>query len=207
MKAKVSLGLAKMPIPLKIEKARHIVTAITGNVSFPTPFPTLASITTAINALETAYNAAQGAGPAQTATMHDKEVIVNNLLSQLANYVEMTANGVEAVILSSGMGVKRPATHRPFTFTVRNGEHEGEVILQSEVTRNASYLWEISTDPLPTEPPAAPNASSWKPAGSSKQATFHINGLVARTKYWFRVATITSAGQGLWSDPVTIIVQ
>ena len=59
-KVVVVLKLAKMPIPQKVAKARFIVTSMTGNVSFTTPSPTLAVITTNINTLETAYIVANG---------------------------------------------------------------------------------------------------------------------------------------------------
>ena len=86
MKKLVSLKLSKQNVPTKIENARHYVTAMTGNPSFTTPSPTLASITTAVNNLETAYNAALGGGKVLKATMRDKEIILDTLLLQLSHY-------------------------------------------------------------------------------------------------------------------------
>jgi hypothetical protein len=95
MKARISLGLSSLSIPTKIVNAKHVVTAITDNENFTAPVPSLESVSSAINDLETAYNMAQGAGPAQTSLMYDKEKVLDNVLSQLANYVEIVANGNE----------------------------------------------------------------------------------------------------------------
>ncbi len=58
LKVKVALNLANQPVSVKIAKARHYVTSMTGNANFATPTPTLASITTANNALETSAKSA-----------------------------------------------------------------------------------------------------------------------------------------------------
>jgi hypothetical protein len=208
MKARANLGLSKLSIPAKIEKARHMVTAMTGNSSFTTPVPALASVTTAINTLETAYNAAQGAGPLQTATMRDKEAILDNLLSQLVNYVEVAANGVEAVILSAGIDVKSKGGRSAATFTADDGEHSGEVVLhtRSAGAARASYIWQVAPDPLPNELTTPSATSTWQQLGVSVRASFVANNLVAGVKYWFRVAVVGKNGQSTWSDPISKVV-
>src|SRR5260221_984045 len=99
MKARSSLGLARMPIPQKIEKGRHIVTEVGSSPYFPSPIPPLAEVTAAIDALEAAHNAAQGGGPALTAIMYDKEELLDSVLNRLANFVEIIADGDDAIIL------------------------------------------------------------------------------------------------------------
>ena len=204
MKARISLGLSKLSVPEKIEKARHIVTAMTGNANFTTPLPTLANVSTAINTLETAYNAAQGAGPAQTSIMRDKETILDNLLSQLANYVEIAANGSEAIVLSSGMQLRGKGGRPTSGFTVEDGEHSGELVLHTKSEARTSYVWQMSSDPVPTSPPAANH--NWQQIGVSTQAAFIASDLIAGIKYWFRVATVSKDGQSPWSDPISKIV-
>src|SRR5436190_15734008 len=103
------IGLAEMPVPEKIQFARQIVTQMTGNANFTTPAPTLASISTAATALESAYNAAQAAyatAKALTSTQDDKEAALDLILSQEANYVENTSGGDKAKIESSGFSVR-----------------------------------------------------------------------------------------------------
>jgi hypothetical protein len=55
--ALVKLGFSRLSVPAKIQSARNIVAKMTGNAKFPTPVPTLASITTAVTKQrETAVN-------------------------------------------------------------------------------------------------------------------------------------------------------
>lgn len=206
-KAKVSLGLAKLPVPKKIETSRKIVRSVGAAPYFTTPLPPLAEVTTATDELETASIAAQSGGPAQTAIMHDKEAILDSKLTQLGNYVEIIANGEDTIILAAGMDVKGKASRQPNKFTIVHGDHEGEAILQTPVTPRASYVWQKSVDPLPMDNPTSANASKWEQFAITTIATATIGELVPGTRYWFRVAPITSSGQGLWSDPISMIAQ
>jgi hypothetical protein len=206
MKAKISLGLSKLSIPVKIEKARHIVTAMTDNANFTSPFPTLENVSAAIDALETAHNAAQGGGKTQTSIMREKESLLDNALSQLANYVESTANGIESVVLSSGMGLKAKGGRQASTFTVDDGAHAGELVLRTKSELRSSYVWQMISDSLPNATPASAVTQVWQQLGVSIKASFIANNLIAGTRYWFRVATVNASGQSAWSDPISKIV-
>jgi hypothetical protein len=206
MKAKVSLGLAKLSIPSKIEKSRHITKSMGGSPFFTNPLPTLAEVTTDTDELEAAANAAKGGGPALTALMYDKEDMLDSALTRLGNYVESIANGNDAIILAAGMEVRSKGARPANQFTVTNGEHEGEAVLQTPATARASYIWQKSTDPFPADQPIA-SSSKWEQIGVTTVATLTTNSLMSGLKYWFRVAVVTSTGQGLWSDPVSLRVQ
>src|SRR3989344_8237196 len=130
MKKLVSLKLSKQTVPAKIENARHYVTLMTGNANFATPVPSLSVVSTAINNLETAYNSALGGGKVLTAIMHDKEAILDNLVTQLSHYVEATANGSDSIILSAGMNVKlQTGVRRTSGLVIKKGNQEGELKL------------------------------------------------------------------------------
>jgi hypothetical protein len=103
----VKLSLDRKSIPVMIEFGRHVVISMTGNANFTTPSPALAAITTATDELETAFNAAQGAGPLQTALMYEKERAWSILMTALGNYVDNVAKGEQSIILSAGMETKR----------------------------------------------------------------------------------------------------
>ncbi len=204
MKANVSLGLAKMPIPKKIEKARQVVKAMSTNPVFATLLPALAALTAAADELDSAYTAAQGGGTALTAVMYAKEATLDSLLTQLGNSVENIANGDETIILAAGMNVKGKGFRQANKFTITEGSHAGEAILLAPVTARASYVWQRSIDPLPTEAPEPANGSKWEQIAITTVATLTTDGLMAGTKYWFRVAPITTTGQLLWSDPISL---
>jgi hypothetical protein len=207
MSAQVNLGLAKVPIPKKIEKTRQIVKSMGLAPYFPNPMPALAELTLAANELEDAYTAALDGGTALTAIMHDKEDVLDGKLTQLGNYVEIIANGNDTIILAAGINVKGKATRSANTFTITDGDHEGEAILQSRATARASYIWQKSVDPLPADPPAPANGSKWEQFAVTTISTVVIGDLVPGSKYWFRVATVTSTGQGLWSDPISYMAK
>lgn len=206
MKKLVSLKLSKQSVPTKIENARHYVTVMTGNANFPTPIPTLANVTTAVNNLEASYNAALAGGKVLTAIMRDKEAILNGLLIQLSHYVEATANGNETVILSAGMDVRVQAGGRRITgFTVQRGEMAGEIKLSTPAIPRNAYVWEMVADPLPVETEEDPE-HTWEQIGISITASFIKEGLEIGKKFWFRVASIGKDGQSAWSDPLPKVI-
>ncbi|OFY87134.1 MAG: hypothetical protein A3F72_16645 [Bacteroidetes bacterium RIFCSPLOWO2_12_FULL_35_15] len=206
MKAKVSLKLSKLSGSEKIEKGRHMVTSMTGNSNFTTPFPTLANVTTAINAYETAYNAAQGGGTVLTAYMHDKEVLLDNILTQLGHYVESSANGIESAILSAGMDIKGKGGNRSVGFTAAPGKVSGDVILHAKaIGSRGAFIFEKTGDVL-ADGTKAIDSSGWQEIGVSLKANFTVSNLIVGLRYWFRYAAVTKDGQSSWSDPISIIV-
>jgi hypothetical protein len=93
--AKVGLNLQELTVTEKVEFARSIVTAMTGNPKFPSPAPSLEALTQAANELEAKSHAVQvkrQAAQAGTSEMYDAEAALDLMLVQLANYVEMPAS-------------------------------------------------------------------------------------------------------------------
>lgn len=203
MKRLVSLKLSQQSVPAKIENARHYVTVMTGNPNFTTPSPTLASITTAVNNLETAYNNALGGGKVLTSLMHDKETILDNLVTQLSHYVEGIANGSETIILSAGMNVKAPTGPRGIIgFLIKKGDQVGELKLSTKSQAHHAYIWQMVADPLPDETEGIDPTHTWEQIGVTVKASFVKDELEVGEKYWFRVATVGKDGQNSWSDPL-----
>lgn len=198
----VVLGLYKLSIPQKIEKVRFIVSSMTGNLNFPTPNPSMATMTERVNFLESGYIAAQGGGRDETALMHLYEYEVDRRLITLGHYVEDTANNnvesAEAVILSAGMQFKRVPVHTAREFGVKNTDMPGEVEMHTKFEKDASFMWQYTQTP--------DNAASWVLAGVSIQATFVVSGLTSEKHYFFRVAVVDKDGQGPWSRTFELLV-
>ncbi len=211
-KFKVALNLKDFSIPEKIEKSRSIVTEMTGNANFPDPpgtTPDLADVTTANDELETAHVNAQTGGTTETAIQHEKETVVDNLLTQLGHFVEDIANNnpatAESIILSAGMQVKKEAEPvgdlpAPENLKAEFGDEEGKIELDSDSVKGASaYVWNVSADPIA--------AGSWEMKDDfeslSTASKFIWEDLEPGAKFHFRVAAIGAAGRGAWSDPVT----
>jgi hypothetical protein len=201
---KIKLNLRNMNVTEKIQFARQIETAMTGNATFPTPDPPLATISTSAADMENAYNNANVArqdASMKVSIQDDKEIVLDANLQKLANYVESASDGDAAKIQSAGMSVRaKPvpvgALPMPAGLAATAGDKEGEIDLSwDRVTGAKSYEVEQSPDPITT--------SSWKHAGVSTKSSITVSGLTSGTKYWFRVAGIGAAGQGAWSDPAT----
>ena len=96
---------------LLVTDAQTIVIALTNNPSYPTPSPTLASITTAINDFATAIANAANGGKELTAIKNAKREALCALLRQLASYVHVACGGVLAALLSSGFPIQKAHAH------------------------------------------------------------------------------------------------
>ena len=93
---KVVLRLDERSTSNKIEYARNAVIKTGLNSLFSSLSGLTASITTAANALETAYMAAIDGGKTNTSIMNQKEDALDLLLSQLGNNVAAIANAATA---------------------------------------------------------------------------------------------------------------
>ena len=205
--AKVKLNLSTLSIPQKIAKAQQIVNSLTGNASFAMPSPSLANIITATNDLSTAYWEAQAArqgAKEKISAQNRKEDALDQLLTQLAAYIESVAGNNEQLILSAGMDMRAPATlateppGQPHAVTPTAGDRDGEIDLSWDMVTGAkSYVIDKSADPV--------TAASWSHAGVSTKSNYTAQGLTSGTRYWFRTAAVNNSGQSGWSDPATKI--
>jgi hypothetical protein len=200
MKSKASLGWLKLSIPEKIEKGNHIISSVESNPVFKNCIPATTEVATLLAELETAYQHSMKGGLNVTTLLHQKEKEVDNAISRLVNYVEIVANGDDAVILAAGMGVKAKAMPKQRTVAALHGAHEGEAILQSPAIKNGSYIWQKKAIRTTAE-----TSDVWEHAGVTTRTRFTVQGLATGVKYLFRVAYITSKGQSDWSDAVSLI--
>ena len=206
--AKVKLSLQNLSVPQKVQFLRQVVTAMTGNANYATPSPTLASITTKTDDLETKFNDAQAArltAQQKTSLQDTAERDADAAVTQLASYVENTSAGDSAKIQSAGMEVRAtPAPvgtlPAPAGIVATIGDLDGEIDLDWDSVRGAiSYVMQRSVDP--------PTATSWQSAGVVTKSKGSVTGLTSGTKFWFRVAAVGAAGQGAWSNPASRVVQ
>ena len=204
--AKVKLNLRGLSPLEVVDLTRSVVRALTGNAAFPNPQPPLTALTAAADALETANNNLETSRQ-ETATnvqIRDDKLDANlAVLRQSAAFVEAVAGDDESLILSAGMDVRsapsfqtRPAG-APGNLSVSQSDHEGAIDAHWDTEKGASYEVQQSIHP--------PTATSWVHAAVSVKSSVTITGLVSGTRYWFRVAAVTSAGQSGWSDPATKI--
>ena len=201
---RVRHNLRGLTIPAKIAKGRHIVTSMSENKSFASPTPSLSDVTAAVDALETAaaqVQLARSEVTTRTVAQDNAESTLDQVLTQLAAYVESVAGRDDTLITSAGMETKAapsaptlPAI--PQALSAAAGDHDGELLLWWKPVANAkSYIIETSTDPA--------TVTSWEHAGVATSATKTITGLKSGTRFWFRVAAVAAAGQSGWSEHAT----
>ena len=213
MKKKTSLKLAQRPVANKVEFARAVVAAMTGNPKFPTPSPNLSAVTSAATNLENAITAAMDGGKSKTAAMRAKEKLLDDLLTQLGKYVDAVANGDESIILSSGINASAdrsaPKTpDAPGKLNVLSGTTEGAVELQWDKVKGARvYVVEqcddVSALQNRTVSSTTPGPSLiWKQVIVLTKTGFSVTGLISGNKYAYRVFAISAGGYGAYSDIV-----
>jgi len=196
---KVALNMSKIPVPQKINRARFIVDSVMSHpTEFPNPVPTLSTITSAIDDLEIAWNDAVDGGKVKTALMHDKEDDLQKLLNDLANYVELVADGDIEVVHMSGMSVKKKPTFSAPDFEVEHSGNSGEVKLRVKPKAKTHYHWEYCR--------ISPEENEWRFANETITANTIIAGLDPGVTYYFRVEYRGHLKNSYPFQPISIIV-
>ncbi len=168
---------------------------------FTSPPVTPAALLTAQSAFVSALALANKGGVAQTLAKDTARAAVDNLLRQLAIYVEGKALGDQSIIRKAGFEVTDRAHHpqQPLAKTIIQeikNEHSGALLVRLNPQTNASgYEGQLSTD----------GGKTWQPAGFFNQARrAEVPNLIAGTTYTFRFRALGgSTGSGDWSDPVS----
>ena len=197
----VSLSLPKV-VPALITYAEQIVKSMTNNPSFPTPSPTLASISQAIADLTSAEAAALSRAKGTALTRNDKRAALVKLLELLKAYVQSVADGnsetAATVIESAGLAVRKTPVRKPRVFSAKQGATSGSVkIITASAGPRSSYEWQYSTD----------GGKTWVIAPASLQAKTTVVGLTPGATVEFRYRPVTKTGEGNWSQTVQLIVK
>ncbi|MBL0309062.1 MAG: fibronectin type III domain-containing protein [Bacteroidetes bacterium] len=190
------LALSDLSVSAKITKARRIVTMSTGNPNVPSPTPTLADITIAVDALAEAEEWMPGT-KAQTIERNNREKALDTLLVRYQRYVEFTADGDPGIVLSTGIDIRDANSpvgilEIPSDFSAINTRVKKQVKLKwKPVKKRISYVVEYTIDPIGDGPFFNVECT---------RAAISLNGLNSDVKYYFRVATISTAGSSGFTE-------
>ena len=99
---RVSLAFAERTGEYILVFGRNVVTQLTGNPNFTTPFPALATMTTALDTFETAIAEALDGGRQAFAARRAAKASVLSLLRQLAAWVQAHSLGDVNILITSG---------------------------------------------------------------------------------------------------------
>jgi len=146
-------GFILLTVPAKIIYSRDRVVEMTGNPNFVTPSPSLATVTTVTDDLETKELAAEGGGTAQTIARDAAELVWDDTMRQLADYVDLIAQGNTVIISSAGFtptSTERQPTQppvKPLNLILKRSEETGAVFFSCDPVPDAeSYVAILSTD-------------------------------------------------------------
>ena len=180
------------------------ISGLTGNPSFATPSPTLASTTTALSAFTVALADAANGGTELTSIKNAKRAELVSLMRQLASYVTVTCNGDMTKMLSSGFIYQKPTRSKigqlpaPGTPMVKQGGVSGQLNASTPPIYGASsYNWSVALASAPDK-----SVQTQQTPGGKAQ----FDGLTAGEDYSVTVNAIGAAGTSDWSDAATLIV-
>jgi hypothetical protein len=203
-KSKIITGFTKLSDSELDVKSQEIITKMTGNTNFTSPTPTLVELTTAEREFATSLTNAAHGNTNDTAIKNQKRKELESELHRLGLYVELTANGSEDVLFSSGFELQKGKSlvgvlPKPENLKVNIGVNPGSVKINVNSIANAdSYLFEY------TEAPAI-DSSVWVIISSSK-ANVEITGLTSGKQYAFKVAGVGASTTQVFSDIVTSFI-
>jgi hypothetical protein len=179
---------------------KSIVTAMTGNPNFPSPNPPLATFDADLEALDASETSvlARTKGAAQSrnvklATVHADFKAEQAYVQQVAS--ANPANSA-AIIQSAGMHVRTLTLHQKGELTAKIGKVSGIAELRAKSAGpRAGYEWQVSTD-----------QKTWTLLPVTLQANTVVPALASGTTYYFRFRPVTKAGEGNWSQIVSLLV-
>ncbi len=202
-RAKVAISFLLLDTDADLVVAsQRILTAMTGNVAYPAPNPSLAELTAARNTYIAAVNAAKDSRLAVTVRKQQR-VVFAGLLRNLAHHVQVASGGNLPTLLSSGFPAQRgrqPVGRLPAPANPRlvRGAISGQLIARCRKLPQAlGYEWRYALGSTPT---------AWVNLEAKFAVTETIDGLVPGTQYVAQVRALGTAGPSDWSDSAIMMV-
>ncbi len=173
---------------------------MTGNVSYTTPVPPLATMTTETDDLETNFQDALKGDRDKKALMRIALTTLRDDLRTLTGYVQSASDGDETKILSAGFDVKSPGIPvgilpPPGNVRCVFGNVPGEIIMRWSGV-NGRLIYKVQMNRTPENP-------LWLDYTYTGKSRLVISGLVSGNDYEFRIACISASGIGDYSDPAS----
>jgi hypothetical protein len=181
----------------------RIVQCLTGNASFLDPTPAVTELEDAADGLAEANAKARNGGSVAVADRNARRDDAEKLVDQLVNYVQVTVRAqasdpasAAAMILSSGLSVRKRTRPQKAVLAAKYGQVSGEVLLVARaVAKPAIYLWEYSL-----------NQTEWISVPQTIKADTIITGLTRAQTYFFRFRAQTRKGLCDYSQVISLLV-
>jgi hypothetical protein len=185
-----------------VNDTSRILSMMAENVAiYPSPFPTLAAITTQFTAFAAAVNGLDRSKASTVRRDQARTTLVQGL-KDLALYVQHASGGDPDRILAAGFPLQRKrgpapgAPQAPKELRLRQSPVSGRLLARCKAVPNAkSYQWRIATAAAPT---------AWTTFDIVTVARFTFDALAAGTQYVVQARAITRGGASNWSDSVAM---
>jgi hypothetical protein len=195
------MGFSKLNPGDKVSKTNSVAGALDGNPNFPTTDPTDAEILAAAAALQTAINNAKNGDKEMIAIRNAKEQILANLMYKLQLDITKQSNGDPIKILSAGMEPSAPRSAVGLLGPVE-GVAASATLVPGEIQLKWPGIKKTKVYVVQMANAMMGPITNWELVGQSSKARFLVTGLNSGQVYFFRVACVTSAGLGQWSEAV-----
>ena len=191
-----------LPVPLLSKTAHSVVTQMTGNAHLPSPNPPLPEVLVLLVNLDNLETATKTRTAGTIAARNQARTLVIAALHSLKAYVQQQADAqpemAETIITSAGMAVKKLPKRVKVDFVAKPGLVTGTVKLVAKAAAmRACYEWAWSAD----------GGKTWTQVATTLQSKTTIIGLPVATTCSFRYRAVTKAGEGDWSQVVTLLVK
>ena len=195
-----------------LSQAQQVVTAMTANASFPEPWPapvpSLAQITTDMNALQAAVTATGAGDRTRVAERNSAASTLSRDLLRLARYVALEADDDTTKLSGSGFTLRSPFVRStvfnelpaPANLSLAHGALSGQMnVRASRLSGAASYAVQLcATDPTVE--------ANWSDAGVYKNCSrIQLSALTPGKTYSVRMRGIGNAGPGSWTPAVSLM--
>ena len=177
-----------------------MVGKMTANANFPTPTPTLASITTASTALTVASKKAESGAHEDIKAAQAAMKSLRTLISALAKYVNSASGTDQTKALTSGFEAAKghePIVHldAPQNLRVLHSFKKGTVALRWKPVHGAR-VYQVYTQGAD---------GKWTPMNMSSKASILLIALESFKEYTLQVTAIGAAGESAASYPVNAV--
>ena len=208
------MAVLKWPSKLsdQSQKAVDVCKGIDDNPTlFPNPVPTTLSIKTAVDEVTLAIanvKNRKGTGAERKA----KSVILKGLMNDVVLYVQGIANAspenAEVIINAAGMNVKATTKRSARTFSVKNGEIEGQVLLFAQTEKGrVLHEWQIQNTQTPSPMPGPGPVLEWSDLPPTINASTVVNNLKFGALIAFRHRVVIKNVPGNWDNPIAITIK
>jgi hypothetical protein len=205
MERSVVVGLNGRSVPDVIVRTETVVKMMDSNAAFPSPIPDLQTYRSAVANLKNAQLQVTLVGGKNNTTLRNAALkVVKEMSGQLVAYVNLTAAGDEAKLVSSGFPLRKlpsPVGKQPALTNCKVSTQNlnvGEVKFYHDGNPKCKMYRYQYREVLDNG-----EAGPWSEDVTSTKRSHLFTGLQSGRLYQFRVAVLTTAGLGVWSDPVS----